>query len=515
MISRRTMLGATAGGVGAALLPHATTALATAPAAVATGTPTAAAWAGLGRQLTGRLVLPSDAGYEVAKQLELAQFDVVRPKAIAYCASAADVSRAVCFAQEQGVPVAVRSGGHNYAGVSTGPGLVIDVSEIKAIGVGPSTVTLGPGSLNIDVLNALADRGFALSSGGCATVAAGGFLQGGGLSFMTRTLGVGCDSVRSAQVVLANGSVVTASESRNSDLYWAIRGGGGGNFGIVTSYELTHHVVGPLLVSYLFFPYERSAEILDASTRWLVDAPRSITGGTYITLPDAAPDAVPSTVITLVSRGTSAELAAETARLLAMTGRPVGRQDMTTSYRDLMVNIFGCGSLSQDACRRAEKSPTGVLTRPAFGVERMRMVTDPLPAAGWSQVMTAFDAYRAAGQRRTLEVHWFGGAANDIAGSATAYPHRDTLYCVSYRSTIADTAQATTAGKAASQAWADGGFAAVDPYSNGGTYVNYMDPALADWKRSYYGDNYARLVTVKRKYDPKRFFTFPQSVGAV
>ncbi|MFJ6853582.1 FAD-binding oxidoreductase [Streptomyces sp. NPDC091271] len=514
MISRRTMLGATAGGVGAALLPQTTTALATTASGAAAGTPTAAAWDQLAGKLAGRLVLPADAGYEVAKQLELAQFDVIRPQAVAYCTSSADVSKAVCFAQEQGVPVAVRSGGHNYAGASTGPGLVIDVSEIKAINVGPSTVTLGPGSLNIDVLNALAAKGVALSSGGCPTVATGGFLQGGGLSFMTRTLGVGCDSVRSAQVVLANGSTVTASANRNSDLYWAIRGGGGGNFGIITSYELTHHVVGPLLVSYLFFPYERAAEIMDASTRWLVDAPRSISGGVYITLPDAAPGAVPDTAITLVSRGTSAELAAETARLLAMTGQPVGRQDMTTSYRDLMVNIFGCGSLSQDACRRSEKSPTGVLPRPAFGVERMRMVTDPLPAAGWSQVMAAFDAHRATGQRRTLEVHWFGGAANDIAESATAYPHRDTLYCVSYRSTIADTAQATAAGKAVSQAWVNGGFAAVDPYSNGGTYVNYMDPALPDWKRSYYGDNYARLLTVKKKYDPKRFFNFPQSVGA-
>ncbi|MET9519998.1 FAD-dependent oxidoreductase [Streptomyces sp. NPDC002994] len=509
MITRRTMLGTAAAGVGAALLPQATTA-AGATASTSSSTP----WWWLDLQMDGRLVLPSHAEYPVAKQLELAQFDVINPQAIAYCKTPADVSNAILFAQSEGLHVAVRSGGHNYAGASTTQGLVIDVSEMNAIKFGTNTVTIGPGSLNIDVLNTLAAKGLSLSSGGCPTVAAGGFLQGGGLSFMTRSLGVGCDSVRSAQVVLANGNTVTASATKNSDLYWAIRGGGGGNFGVVTSYELTPHVIGPLLVSYLFFPYERSVEVLDASTRWLVNAPRSISGGAYITLPDAAPGAVPTTVVTLVSRGTSAELAAETARLLAMTGQPVGRQDMTTSYRDLMLNIFGCGSLSQDACRRSEKTTTGQLTRPAFGVERMRMVSQPLPQSGWADVMAAFDAHQAAGQRRTLEVHWFGGVANDVAASATAYPHRDTLFCVSYRSTTADAANATPEGKAVAQQWVDGGFAAVNPHSNGGTYVNYMDPALQDWKQSYYGANYSRLVTVKNKYDPKRFFNSPHSVGA-
>ncbi|WP_407842041.1 FAD-binding oxidoreductase (plasmid) [Streptomyces sp. DSM 116496] len=509
MISRRTMLGTAAAGVGVALLPQA----AGATAAATSSTPW---WSWLDLQLDGRLVLPSHAEYPVAKQLELAQFDVINPQAIAYCKTPADVSNAILFARDEGLQFAVRSGGHNYAGASTTTGLVIDVSEMNSIKFGTNnSVTIGPGALNIDVLNTLATKGLSLSSGGCPTVAAGGFLQGGGLSFMTRSLGVGCDSVKSAQVVLANGSIVTASATKNSDLYWAIRGGGGGNFGVVTSYELTAHVIGPLLVSYLFFPYERSAEILDASTRWLVNAPRSISGGAYITLPDAAPGAVPTTVVTLVSRGTSAELAAETARLLAMTGQPVGRNDMTTSYQNLMLNIFGCGSLSQDACRRSEKTTTGQLTRPAFGVERMRMVSQPLPLSGWTDVMTAFDAHRAAGQRRTLEIHWFGGAANDVAASATAYPHRDTLFCVSYRSTTADAANATPAGKAVAQQWVDGGFAAVNPHSNGGTYVNYMDPALQDWKQSYYGANYSRLVTVKKKYDPARIFnSTPQSVGA-
>ncbi|MEU9168987.1 FAD-dependent oxidoreductase [Streptomyces sp. NPDC048420] len=512
MISRRKILGATAGGLGtAAVLSQVAPVTGLASAA----TPTAeTSWSSLAAQLNGELVLPADSGYAVAKQLELAQYDVINPQAIAYCANAADVATAISYARGKGLAVAVRSGGHNYAGVSTSKGLVIDVSRINAISVGSETVTIGPGSLNVDVLNALADKGYALSSGGCATVAAGGFLQGGGLSFMTRSLGVGCDSVRSAQVVLADGRTVTASASQNSDLFWAIRGGGGGNFGIVTSYTLKHHVVGDLLVSYLFFPYERSAEVLDGAGRWLVNAPRTITGGTYITLPNAKPGAVPTTTVTLVSRGTSAELAAETARLLALTGQPAGRQDMTVSYRDLMMNIFGCGSLSQDACRRSEKTPAGKLTRPAFGVERMRMVTDPLPTGGWAEVMQAFDGQRSAGQMRTLEMHWFGGVANDLTAGATAYPHRDTLFCVSYRSTIADPAAATAANKSVAQSWADAGFNAIDPYSNGGTYVNYMDPALSDWKQSYYGDNYARLVTIKKKYDPARFFTFPQSVGA-
>lgn len=141
------------------------------------------------------------------------------------------------------------------------------------------------------------------------------------------------------------------------------------------------------------------------------------------------------------------------------------------------------------------------------------MGSEPYAASGWADVMTAFDANRRAGQARYLDLHFFGGAANDVSRTATAYVHRDALFSVNYRVLINDPAQVTDEARSVANSWADNGFATVDPLSNGETYQNWMDPSLKDWKESYYAENYARLTRIKSKYDPYRFFRFPQSIG--
>ncbi|MFE5185143.1 FAD-binding oxidoreductase [Streptomyces sp. NPDC056628] len=469
----------------------------------------------LAARLSGRLVLPSDPYYTVARQLELGQFDAVNPQAVAYCRSAEDVSLCVRFAQDHGVRTAVRSGGHNYGGWSTTPGLIIDVSQLGAVTVkSASSVEIGPGAKNVTILNALAPHHLVVSEGGCPTVCAGGFLQGGGFGFLTRPTGMACDAVTAAQVVLADGRVVTASAKQNPDLFWAIRGGGGGNFGVVTRFTVTPHTGDQMAISNLIFPYDRMADVLDGVARWLVDAPHTIGGGAYVVQPDAAPGSVPQANVFLASRGTPAELSAEAARLLALTGAPVQRQDGVMTYQQLMMMIFGCATLTEDQCQRSEKTPAGTLSRPAYGLERTRLGSAPYAASGWADVMRAFDADRRAGQARYLDFHFFGGAANELSRTATAYVHRDTLFSVNYRVLINDPAQVTDEAKAVANAWVDRGFATIDPLSNGESYQNWMDPSLTDWKQSYYAENYPRLARVKNTYDPHRFFRFPQSIGA-
>ncbi|MFF3326626.1 FAD-binding oxidoreductase [Streptomyces sp. NPDC002889] len=504
MISRRALLGATTAAVGLTVLPSN-------PVAAGTRIP----WDQLDRNLTGQLVRPGDASYNVARQLELAQFDAINPKAVAYCVSANDVSVAVRFAQDNCLPVAARSGGHSYGGYSTTPGLIIDVSRLSAVTIaGPDTVHIGPGAQNVDILNKLAPHGLVVSEGGCPTVAAGGFLQGGGFGFLTRPLGMACDAVTSAEVVLADGRIVTASPSRNADLFWAIRGGGGGNFGIVTRFTVTPHAGDQMAISNLVFPYDRTVDVLDGVARWLVDAPRTIGGGAYVVQPDAAPGSVPAVNVMLASRGTPAELGTETARLLSLAGAALNRQDAVMTYRALEMMVFGCGNLTEDQCRRSEKTPAGVLTRPEFGLERTRLGSRPLAGSGWADVMSAFDADRRAGQARYLDLHMFGGAANDPARTDTAYVHRDALFSVNYRVHINDRAADTAEARAVATYWVDNGFAAIDPLSNGETYQNWMDAALPDWKSSYYAENYSRLASIKSKYDPNRFFRFAQGIGA-
>jgi FAD/FMN-containing dehydrogenase len=320
MISRRTLLGAGVATLGLAALPT-----------VAVGRTD---WDELACRLRGSLVLPSDRGYATAKQLELAQFDGVGPSAIAYCVSAGDVSSAVRFARHHGVPVAVRSGGHSFGGYSTTTGLVVDVSRLNEVTVGGSVVTIGPGAQNAQILGALAPYGLVVSEGGCPTVAAGGFLQGGGYGFLTRPLGMACDAIVSAEVVLADGSIVTASRDEHPDLFWAIRGGGGGNFGIVTSFRVVPHDGDTMSSSTIVFPYSAAAGVLAGFSHWLADAPRSIGGGAFVQQADAGAGSAPNLVVLLASPGTPAALSAEIDRLLAATGAPLVRQDAVSSFRD-------------------------------------------------------------------------------------------------------------------------------------------------------------------------------------
>ncbi|MDH6132648.1 FAD/FMN-containing dehydrogenase [Kitasatospora sp. MAA4] len=507
MISRRTLLGAGTAAVGLSALP--------AGAVFASGSSTP--WSQLASHLQGQLVLPTDPTYSTAKQLELMQFDAINPQGVAYCVSPTDVSVAMRFAQDNCLPATVRSGGHSYGGYSTTPGLIIDTSRLNAVTLSASgSVSLGPGSQNVDILNTLAPYGLVVSEGGCPTVAVGGFLQGGGFGFLTRPTGMACDAMTSAQMVLADGSIVTASAQQNPDLFWAIRGGGGGNFGVVTSYTVTPHSGDAMAFANLSFSYDSTAEVLNGLTQWMVNAPRTIGGGAYIVMADAAAGTVPTTTVSLASRGTPTELTAEISRLISLTGvAPVNQQSATMTYRDLMMMVFGCGGLTQDQCHRVGATSTGQIARPSYSLERTRLFSGPtLDQTGWAQVMTAFEADRIAGQLRNLEVQMWGGAANDPQRTDTAYVHRDSLFSVAYRTTINDPAADSTASRAVARTWVDASFATIDPYSNGETYQNWMDPALTDWKSSYYAENYPRLAQIKSSYDPYRFFRFAQGIGA-
>lgn len=472
-------------------------------------------WDRLRRHLVGDLLLPSDPAYVESKQLELAQFDHVEPRAVAHCHDARDVSHALCFARDEGLPVAVRSGGHSYGGYSTGPGLLVDLSRIAHVAVGDGTASIGPGALNVDVLTGLAAHDLVVSGGGCPSVAAGGYLQGGGFGLLTRSLGMACDSLASAKVVLADGAVVTASAREDDDLFWALRGGGGGNFGVVTSFEVVPSPALPMPTTMLGFPHERVPTVLDAFARWMVDAPRTIGGGAYVVAADPRPGAAPTTSVMLTSRGSADEVTAEVARLLAESGPPVFRQDAVLSYPEMQTMVFGAGTpLTLKQCHREGRHPEGRVRRQANGVERTRFAGTSYTLADWERVIDAFDAGAVPGLARYLDVHMFGGAANDLARSDTAYVHRDALFSVNYRLLVPEWANDTAENRALAQGWVDRGFAVIDPLSNGETYQNWMDPALEDWADSYYAENLPRLARVKAAYDPSEFFRFGQGIRA-
>ncbi|MBZ4322249.1 FAD-binding oxidoreductase [Streptomyces huiliensis] len=501
MLSRRAVLGA-ATAVPAAL------ALPTARAGAHRGAP----WQRLRRHLRGDLVLPGDTGYDTARQLDLAQFDGIAPQGVAYCAGPGDAALCLAFAQDHRLPLAVRSGGHSAGGYSTTTGLVVDVSRLNRISVDGRTATLGAGAQNVDVLTALAPHGLAVVGGACPTVAAGGFLQGGGLGFLTPRYGMACDALESAEVVLADGRTVTASTAEHPELYWALRGGGGGNFGVVTSFTLRPSALTQVSTARLGYAYRDALDMLDGYAHWLVDAPRDIGGAAIVDLADAAPGIPPVPSIVLVSTGGPEQLAKEIDRLVSATGAPASRDLATLPYRDLMLGVYGCAAGPVEECHRTGTSPQGRLPRTAFAVERSRLFRDPMPRDGWARLLALFDAGRTAGHSHQLQVLPLGGAVRDLGRDDTAFVHRDSRFTVNVQAFVRR-GPVSREQEDTMRHWADAGFSVIDPHSARETYQNFVDPALRDWRRSYYAENLPRLVRVKQGYDPHRVFTFAQGIG--
>ncbi|GHI04367.1 hypothetical protein AQI88_39815 [Streptomyces cellostaticus] len=502
MLSRRNILRAGAASLGLAAVPM----LSTAPAQAAVR------WDTLRSGLQGDLILPGDARYDQAKQLEQIQFDAVHPSGVAYCKSSADVSLCLRFAADNGLPMAVRSGGHSAAGYSTSRGLVVDVSRLNTIAVGSGKVTLGSGAQMVDVTHALSPGGLAITGGYCPTVTVGGFLQGGGLGPLTRHIGMACDTVTSAKVVLANGRTVTASATDHPDLYWALRGGGGGNFGVVTSYTLTSTPVGTVAAALVNWPYDQAVEVMNGWSQWLTQAPTTIGSLAEVTLTD--PSGTPQVLVILMGLAGIDQLNQEAARLADAVGAPPSAQNaFTLPYESFAMTAYGCSSSTVAQCHRVGTGPDAQIARTAWADSRSRFFTRPIPHDGWSKLLTVYDTDRRSGQERQLRATALGGAANQRGRTDTAYVHRDSLYLLTYLASIpvgpTDDESLTIARN-----WTDRGFAAMDPYSNHEAYQNYIDPALSHYMADYYAENAARLVQVKKKYDPNGLFRFPQAVSA-
>ena len=226
--------------------------------------PNASDWSALERSLSGPLVRPGNSSYATATQLFNPAVSSATPQGIAYCASPADVATCLLFVQDHPLQFAVRSGGHSYGGYSTSDGLVIDVTRQASVQLNSSadTATVGAGAHLVDIYGTLGAAGVALPGGSCPTVGIAGLTLGGGLGVVDRRFGLTCDNLLSATVVLASGDVVTCSATEDPDLFWALRGGGGGNFGVVTEFTFQVHPIGSLGLFTLVWPWSQAAEVI-------------------------------------------------------------------------------------------------------------------------------------------------------------------------------------------------------------------------------------------------------------
>lgn len=471
-------------------------------------------WGSLGRHLDGDLILPSDVRYGQAREQAIRHFDAVNPQAVAYCESEKDVRTVIAFAQDHSVHTVPRSGGHSFGGYSTTPGMILDVSRMNRVAIDGPNVVVGAGVQQVDALAALSPHGLAMAGGLCPTVAVGGFLQGGGIGFQTRKYGMACDRLVSADVVLADGRLVRASAEENPGLFWALRGNGGGNYGVVTSYKVVP-VRRSDLVSYtLTWPWAAAQSLIEHWQQWAIDAPDDLASVLLAVNPDAAAPS-PQLFVTGAWYGDAEELDRRLDTLVGEVGvAPASRSVAVRSVRDAMMEMYGCATLSTEECHRVGTTPEAKSPRYNYYRTRCRMFGSVVPGSDVDDLLAVLTdpAQARTGQFRMLYFEALGGVANEYGRTDTAYVHRTTRMLAGLTTTLSDPAYTEEDTTACERVLGDA-FRALDRGSLRESYQNYIDPALTDWRQAYYAENYPRLVRTKRAYDPHGFFRFARGIG--
>ncbi len=446
----------------------------------------------LSSALRGRVVHPASPEYDEARALFNAMIDR-RPAVIAYPLDAADVGSAVTFAREHGLDVAVRGGGHNGAGFGgVDDGLVVDLSALRGVEVDPGARTarvLG-GTLLGEVDAATHEHGLAAPFGIISTTGVGGLTLGGGVGHLTRRLGLSIDNLLEAEVVLADGSQVVANEDENDDLFWALRGGGG-NFGVVTSFTFRLSPVDTVVAGPMFWPIERSAEILDWYAGFMPAQPDTLNGFfAFLSVPpgDPFPEALHLQKVCAVVWCYSGEDEAEAAELLEPP-------------RKLAPVLDGVGPAPLPALQSAFDPifPSGDqwYWRADF-VGEMPEAAVQLNAEYGAQMPT---------WKSSMHLYPIDGAAGRVDAAATPWAYRDARWAQVVIGVDPDPANA-----ALIRDWTVAYWEALHPYSLGGAYVNFMMDEGGERVRATYGANYERLAEIKATYDPGNLFHVNQNI---
>lgn len=473
-------------------------------------------WGALASGLDGRLIRPGDADYATARQLYNTRFDELKPAAVAYVAGEDDIRECLAFARTHGTPVSIRNGGHSYAGWSSGDGrLVIDISSLDGVGDAASDGVIGAGAKLIDVYGALSPKGRMIPGGSCATVGISGLALGGGHGVVSRAYGLTCDSLTSATIVTADGKRLTADAEQNKDLFWALRGAGNGNFGVVTELRFRTHPATTGVAANLNWPWSKARSLLAAWQEWGPEQPDEIWSSFHAAV-GAGGGADPTVSISAFTLGTEGDLRNAVDRLADRVGSSASFVSLRPGdYQEAMLAYAGCAGLSDDQCRLPGTTPGrskgGALQRETY-TATSDFYDRSLPPAGIGTLLSAVADFSritvadGAGAG-TIMLTALGGATNRVDPLATAFVHRGSRmlaqYVASWRPGTPGTRQ---------RAWLRTSQGALRGHASGAAYQNYTDPALADWRTAYYGPAAGRLKDLKARYDPERLFDFPQAL---
>ncbi len=448
--------------------------------------------------MRGPVIKKGAPGFLTAAHVYNERFDGVLPNLVGRPLDVNDVVGAVRWAVGHDVPLRARSGGHSYAGYSTQyGGAVLDMRLMSGISVNRRTgiATIGAGAQLIDVYATLANAGATIPAGSCPSVGITGHALGGGMGLAGRAFGLTTDNIVAVQIVTADGRIRNVTQRSDPDLFWGLRGAGGGNFGVVTQLQLKVH---PLPSSaawfFVFFPWSSASQAIDAWQRWAPNAPDAATSIFHLQTAPGGPQAV----VTGQYIGPASNLRNLLGPLAAVPGASISSGNQ--SYFPLQVRWAGCLGQSLTSCHTVGTRPGGQLPRASFNA-KSDYITRPLPPAGRQVLINAMQSRGGQPGSGAILFDSYGGAINRVAPGATAFVHRNTLFCIQYL---------TYNGGGG---WLGSTWSQMRPYASGQAYQNYTDPNLPGWQRAYYGSNYPRLQALKRQIDPQRRFNFPQAIG--
>jgi len=445
-------------------------------------------------QVRGDVIVPGDARYDEARKVYNAMIDK-RPAAVVRCTGVADVIAAVRTAYTLGMPISVRGGGHSVPGFGTADGaLVVDLVRMRGIRVDPraKTVRAEGGATWGDFNHANHAFGLATTGGIISTTGIAGLTLGGGIGHLTRGHGLSLDNLISADVVLPDGSFVTASPKANPDLFWALRGGGG-NFGVVTNFEYRLQAVREITGGPMFFEVEDAESVIRAFDTYIAKAPRTL--GAFFAwqiappLPFIPQDRHGDTLCAIVScwTGPAGKAADKALAPLRNAAKPVAQWVDRMPYPVLNGAFDGL-------------VPPGLqhYWKAAFG--------GPLSDG-------AIEAHLTHGPKipvvnSTMHIYPINGAVHDVPSKATAFGHRGSQYATVIAGMWPDRSQ-----NEANIRWVRDYYKALSPYSDSGGYINFAAADDQDRVAANFGANYERLRKVKHKYDPKNVFRFNQNIA--
>ncbi len=444
--------------------------------------------------LDGRIVGAGDAGYDEARAVHNGMIDK-RPALLVRCQTEDEVARCIAFARAHGVALAVRGGGHNGGGLGiVDDGLVIDLAGMDDVVVDPEahTVRVGGGATWGQVDRATAEHGRATPSGIISTTGVGGLTLGGGLGHLTRRFGLTVDSLIGADVVLADGSVVHASADEHPDLFWALRGGGG-NFGVVTSFQFKTHPVGStVMAGPTFWPIEQTPEVMRFYREFMPTAPRNV-GGFFAEMTVPPVDLFPAEL----------HLRKVCAVMWCVVGSESEATELLAPVHDVgNVLLHGVGAMPHPVLQSLFDGLYVKGLQCYWRADFFNEISDGLieQHAEWGQKLPTMHS--------TMHLYPIDGAAHDVSNTDTAFSYRDAQYAEVIFGVDPDPANA-----AMIRDWCVGYWDATHPYSAGGAYVNFMMEEGQERVQATYRDNYGRLAAIKAQYDPENMFRVNQNVA--